>query len=550
MARLARANRSSLTKESTEIHQELKANDINTSQIITREPTIYPPCDSLSTLNSIKNQFQPGDIATKIQNKLYEASTRNKQITLMWIPSHTGIPGNELADQQAKIATLNEEVPIFPTLTYDDIKTLINQMSNDKWLRIWKHQTTKLNTIKSSTNRWTNSSLKRKKEIVLNCMRIGHTRIIHGYLMAKEEAPICDYIYTMALNDAEIENLLRGDMSDIEDFNDDEDDLNEEQIITQHIAEITEFIDLNNAEMDNLEREQCLLDGEISLTKDLLNQSDNTEEADVEKENEEQLPANWVTVSHVVETLPKSIISQLPNIEKISKTIRRERIKQQKPPANPVNIGDLIVSGEYSVTNKGDMFLFYDSKIQKRILIFSTLENLNMLKECSSWFGDGTFRSVPTLFSQLYTIHGTKNKQSFPLVYILMVDRSKDSYIEVLKALKSVVSNLTLRRIMVDFEMAFISAYKDEFPTTEIKSCFFHCQQCLWQKIQSCGLQQMYGDDVEFSMQLRSLSALAFIPTINVIRFFKELIDSTYFLENEELLSPIINYFEDTWIGR
>lgn len=45
------------------------------------------------------------------------------------------------------------------------------------------------------------------------------------------------------------------------------------------------------------EREQCLLDGEISLTQDLLNQSDNTEEADVEKENEEQLPANWVTGS-------------------------------------------------------------------------------------------------------------------------------------------------------------------------------------------------------------------------------------------------------------
>jgi len=42
MARLARANCSPLTKESTEIHQELKANDIITSQIITREPTIYP----------------------------------------------------------------------------------------------------------------------------------------------------------------------------------------------------------------------------------------------------------------------------------------------------------------------------------------------------------------------------------------------------------------------------------------------------------------------------------------------------------------------------
>jgi len=71
------------------------------------------------------------------------------------------------------------------------------------------------------------------------------------------------------------------------------------------------------------------------------------------------------------------------------------------------------------------MFLFYDNKIQTRLLIFSTLEKLNMLKECSNWFGDGTFHSVPTLFSQLYTIHSTKNKQSFPLVYSLMVDRSK-----------------------------------------------------------------------------------------------------------------------------
>jgi len=102
-----------------------------------------------------------------------------------------------------------------------------------------------------------------------------------------------------------------------------------------------------------------------------------------------------------------------------------------------------------------------------------------------------------------------------------MVDRSKDSYIEVLKALKSLVSNLTPQRIMVDFEMAFISAYKDEFPTTEIKGCFFHFKQCLWRKIQSCGLKKMYDDDVEFSMQIRSLSALAFIPIINVIRTFE-----------------------------
>ncbi|KAL4097757.1 hypothetical protein QTP88_022479 [Uroleucon formosanum] len=217
MARLARVNRSSLTKESTKIHQELKANDITTSQIITREPMIYPPWLAHYAINTeltsfLKSQTPPSIFRShflsileqyKDYQKVYtDASKSHDEVgfsiifqnrnILFKLPRTCSIFSAELADQQAKIATLNEEVPIFPTLTYDDIKTLIDQMSNNKWLRIWKHQTTKLNTIKSSTNRWTNSSLKRKEEIVLNRMRIGHTRITHGYLMAKEEAPICD----------------------------------------------------------------------------------------------------------------------------------------------------------------------------------------------------------------------------------------------------------------------------------------------------------------------------------------------------------------------
>jgi hypothetical protein len=71
----------------------------------------------LITLNSIKNQFHPGDIATKIQNKLNEASSRNKHITLKWVP----IIRNKLADQQAKFATLNAEVTVIPGLTYGDL---------------------------------------------------------------------------------------------------------------------------------------------------------------------------------------------------------------------------------------------------------------------------------------------------------------------------------------------------------------------------------------------------------------------------------------------
>ncbi|XP_026811214.1 uncharacterized protein LOC113552556 [Rhopalosiphum maidis] len=39
--------------------------------------------------------------------------------------------------------------------------------------------------------RWTNPKLNGKKETVLNRLRIGHTRITHGFLMARKEPPIC-----------------------------------------------------------------------------------------------------------------------------------------------------------------------------------------------------------------------------------------------------------------------------------------------------------------------------------------------------------------------
>jgi len=56
----------------------------------------------------------------------------------------------------------------------------------------------------------------------------------------------------MALNDIEIANLLRGDLSDIEDFNDDDEDVDEETYYAQRTSEMTDFVDNNNAEINNL----------------------------------------------------------------------------------------------------------------------------------------------------------------------------------------------------------------------------------------------------------------------------------------------------------
>jgi len=60
----------------------------------------------------------------------------------------------------------------------------------------------------------------------------------------------------------------------------------------------------------------------------------------------------------------------------------------------------------------------------------------------------------------------------------------------------------------------------------------------------------MYAEDAEFSLQIRHLSALAFVPMNKSVQYFNDLIESNYYLENENILSPTISYFEDTRIGR
>ncbi|KAF0721311.1 MULE domain-containing protein, partial [Aphis craccivora] len=83
------------------------------------------------------------------------------------------------------------------------------------------------------------------------------------------------------------------------------------------------------------------------------------------------------------------------------------------------------------------------------------------------------------------------------------------------------------------------------------RGCFFHLSQAVWRQIQHHGLAKQYSDDVQFSLEVRKLAALAFLPFDKVIEFesFELLLDSTYYIENEEMLSPLITYFEGTWIG-
>lgn len=72
----------------------------------------------------------------------------------------------------------------------------------------------------------------------------------------------------------------------------------------------------------------------------------------------------------------------------------------------------------------------------------------------------------------------------------------------------------------------------------------------MWRKVQEVGLQTRYSVDEVFSFESKKLVALAFVPQIYVINAFEILLQSPYYIEHEETLQTIIDYFEDTWIER
>jgi len=113
-----------------------------------------------------------------------------------------------------------------------------------------------------------------------------------------------------------------------------------------------------------------------------------------------------------------------------SKNALRKRIayvrKTERPP-EPQSLEDLIIPEAFRRTLNNKLFLVRDSTVaQERIILYTTKLNVHRLSCAPYWLMDGTFKTVPNIFFQLYTIHaqvGGDNYRILPLVYALMTSK-------------------------------------------------------------------------------------------------------------------------------
>lgn len=95
-------------------------------------------------------------------------------------------------------------------------------------------------------------------------------------------------------------------------------------------------------------------------------------------------------------------------------------------------------------------------------------------------YADGTFKTAPLLFYQIFTIHGIYNGHVVPLVYCLLPNKKEITYVTVLNKLKDLKPDLKPKSVMLDYELATLNAFQKVFPGIKCRGCIFHMNQSFY----------------------------------------------------------------------
>ena len=95
--------------------------------------------DSLSCLTSLNQTNTLDPIILKLKLKIHFLNQKGKNVQFAWIPSHSGIGGNEEADSLAK-ETLKSKTDNSQKISCSDYKQYINKLIHSLWEKTWKEE--------------------------------------------------------------------------------------------------------------------------------------------------------------------------------------------------------------------------------------------------------------------------------------------------------------------------------------------------------------------------------------------------------------------------
>ncbi|KAG0440468.1 hypothetical protein DMUE_1726 [Dictyocoela muelleri] len=227
------------------------------------------------------------------------------------------------------------------------------------------------------------------------------------------------------------------------------------------------------------------------------------------------------------------------------------RFKREFYPSSFSSLISNINRDVFNLPDQGTMLLVHETQIEPMIVLgdgrfisnFVGIDNLKI-------YMDGTFKSAPHEFYQLYIIHVEFNSQCFPIMYCFLCGKTEEIYYLLFCRIKEVLLQKNIEfspnTVQIDFEYAAYNAIKRVFPNINIKGCFFHFGQAIWRKVVDLGLKTMFNEDVNFKECVQTITSLALVPI--------EFIDESWRIIKEMLINNtwqsdlLFLYIEETWL--
>ena len=252
---------------------------------------------------------------------------------------------------------------------------------------------------------------------------------------------------------------------------------------------------------------------------------------------------------HIFFDMFTQVLMALPDKAVIGRALRRFRSKALNqgddvlpPPPNDIT---------FQIPDRFTELILFDSltsdnDAQNRIIIIGDPTLVGGLHRSALWLADGTFKKVPNLFFQLYTIHFELGSGIHPAgLYCLLPNKTEATYQRLFTQVVNLLPNSRPDVILTDFEMAAISAFRCHFPNSKVTGCYFHLTPSVLRKVGEIGMRPSYYTDEEIRGMVRCLAALAHVPVDDIVSSFEALAAE---MPQHSSMDELLSYFEHTYI--
>ncbi|KAG0440613.1 hypothetical protein DMUE_1608 [Dictyocoela muelleri] len=133
-----------------------------------------------------------------------------------------------------------------------------------------------------------------------------------------------------------------------------------------------------------------------------------------------------------------------------------------------INVNNSLLE-QYEYTFDGKLFLQYynETPEKNQFYIFSTENNLQLLKRSNVWMVYETFYSSPKGLAQVYIIYSNAFDKTIPAIYVLMKSKTENVKKIVFDKIEELI-NIGPKMFIIDFE-TYVNAMSKVFPEVEIR---------------------------------------------------------------------------------